>query len=156
MKDDRTFLLHTVKLASGGIETGAGPFAAIIVKDGDIIAEAVNSVVLTTDPTAHAEVNAIRKAASGLKTHDLHECTLYCSCEPCPMCLGAIYWSGIRKVVYASDRNDAARAGFSDKQIYDEISLNPESRKIGFIQIENTGGDQVFRKWVEYEKKIPY
>ena len=72
------------------------------------------------------------------------------------MCLGAIYWSGIRKVVYASDRNDAARAGFSDKEIYDEISLNPESRKIGFIQIENTGGDQVFRKWVEYEKKIPY
>jgi tRNA(Arg) A34 adenosine deaminase TadA len=156
MKTDRSFLLHAVKLAAEGIETGAGPFAAVIVKEGKIIAEAVNSVVLTSDPTAHAEVAAIRKAASSLNTHDLKDCTIYCSCEPCPMCLGAIYWAGIRNVVYSCDRNDAAMAGFSDREIYDEILLDPSERKIGFLKIENTDGEEVFRKWEEYEKKIPY
>ena len=103
-------------------------------KTAGLVAEASNKVVLSHDPTAHAEVLAIRKASSLLKTHDLSDCVLYTSCEPCPMCLGAIYWSGIKKVVYASDRNDAERSGFSDKLIYDEIILDPEKRKISFIQ----------------------
>jgi guanine deaminase len=113
-------------------------------------------VVLSNDPTAHAEVLAIRQAASALNTHNLDKCTLYTSCEPCPMCLGAIYWAGIKKVVYACDRNDAEAAGFSDRLIYEEISLNPESRKISFIRIPDAGGKEVFESWENLEDKIPY
>jgi len=112
--------------------------------------------VLTSDPTAHAEINVIRQAAEKLKTHDLSECTLYSSCEPCPMCLGAIYWAGIKKVVYASDRADAEEAGFSDKLIYEEILLDPENRKLTFLRMKDTGGEAVFRKWDELEDKIRY
>jgi tRNA(Arg) A34 adenosine deaminase TadA len=112
--------------------------------------------VLTNDPTAHAEILAIRQAASFLKSHELGECTLYSSCEPCPMCLGAIYWAGIKKVVYASDRIDAARAGFSDNLIYKEIMLDPAKRKVTFLQMTDKGEKDVFRKWDELENKIPY
>jgi tRNA(Arg) A34 adenosine deaminase TadA len=156
MEMEKFFLTHVVRLASEGIDNGSGPFAAAIVKDGKIIAESGNCVVLNSDPTAHAEVMAIRKAASAINSHDLYDCTIYCSCEPCPMCLGAIYWAGIKNVVYACDRNDAAQAGFSDKEIYDEIMLKPSERKIGFIKIDDTGGEEVFRKWEKYDRKIPY
>ncbi|MCX6333068.1 MAG: nucleoside deaminase [Bacteroidia bacterium] len=156
MKDDRSLLKHAIRIADKGIEDGYGPFGAVIAKDGNIIAQAKNKVVLSHDPTAHAEVLAIRKASSLLKTHDLSECVLYASCEPCPMCLGAIYWSGIRKVVYASDRNDAERSGFSDKFIYDEIGISPSLRKISFIRIQDTEGEKVFKKWDEFENRIPY
>jgi tRNA(Arg) A34 adenosine deaminase TadA len=113
-------------------------------------------VVLSHDPTAHAEVLAIRKASSVLKSHDLSGCTMYTSCEPCPMCLGAIYWSGIKRVVYASDRHSAADSGFSDKLIYDEIILHPSDRKVIFEHIPDAGGEEVFRKWDEFEDKIRY
>jgi len=116
----------------------------------------VNRVVQNSDPTAHAEVTAIREAASKLKSHDLKDCILYCSCEPCPMCLGAIYWAGIRKVVYACDRNDAANAGFSDRDIYDEIIKKPPDRQIRFLRLENTGGNEVFKKWERYDNRISY
>ena len=145
-----------IKIASESIDSGGGPFGAVIVKGGKLIAEGHNRVVQTTDPTAHAEILAIREAAKNLNSHDLKDCTLYTSCEPCPMCLGAIYWSGIKKVVYASDRNDAEEAGFSDKLIYEEIVLDPAGRKISFVRIEDTGGKEVFRKWDEMENKIPY
>jgi guanine deaminase len=112
--------------------------------------------VLNSDPTAHAEILAIRQAASLLKSHDLGECTLYSSCEPCPMCLGAIYWAGIKKVVYASDRTDAAGAGFSDNLIYREIMLDPAERKVVFIRMTDMGEKEVFKKWDELENKIPY
>jgi len=156
MEDDRTLLLRAIKLAEEGIANGGGPFGAVIATGGKILAEAVNRVVANSDPTAHAEVEAIRKAASLLKSHNLKNCTLYCSCEPCPMCLGAIYWAGIGKVVYACDRNDAELAGFSDRYIYDEIILEPSDRHIGFVRIENTGGNEVFKKWEHYENRIPY
>jgi guanine deaminase len=156
MKDDRYLLRHAIKIAENGIDKGFGPFGAVIAKEGKIIAEANNNVVMSHDPTAHAEVLAIRKAASLLKTHDLSECVLYSSCEPCPMCLGAIYWSGIKKVVYASDRHDAEKSGFSDKLIYDEISIDPAKRKINFIRMPEAGGEQVFKKWDDFENKIPY
>jgi guanine deaminase len=113
-------------------------------------------VVLNNDPTAHAEILAIRQAASVLQNHDLKECTLYTSCEPCPMCLGAIYWSGIQKVVYSSDRTDAEAAGFSDMLIYNEILLDPLQRIISFIRFNETGSSEVFRKWDELENKITY
>ena len=156
MEKEQFFLTHVVRLASEGIDNGSGPFAAAIVKDGKIIAESVNSVVLNSDPTAHAEVMAIRKAASAINSHDLKACTIYCSCEPSPMCLGAIYWAGIKRVVYASDRNDAAHAGFSDKEIYDEIMLQPSERKVEFKKISDAGGEKVFIKWEKYDRKVPY
>lgn len=145
-----------IKIASKSIDTGGGPFGAVIVKDGKLISEGHNRVVQTTDPTAHAEILAIREAAKNLNSHDLKDCTLYTSCEPCPMCLGAIYWSGIKTVVFASDRNDAEEGGFSDKLIYDEIALDPGDRKISFIRIIGIGGKEVFRKWNRLEDKIPY
>jgi len=156
MEKDKDFLKQAIELAKKGIKAGGGPFGAILTKNGKIIAEAYNKVVLTSDPTAHAEVNAIREAASELKTHDLSDCILYSSCEPCPMCLGAIYWAGIKKVVYACDRADAEEAGFSDNLIYEEILLDPENRKLTFLHIKNTGGEEVFRKWDELEDKIRY
>jgi len=156
MDNDRSFLMRAIKIAGDGIKNGGGPFGAVVSKDGKIISEVFNKVILNCDPTAHAEVLAIRRAASVLKSHNLDGCTLYSSCEPCPMCLGAIYWAGITKVVYACDRTDAEKAGFSDKLIYEEIMLDPGSRKIKFRQLTDTGANMVFRKWEEFENKIPY
>jgi tRNA(Arg) A34 adenosine deaminase TadA len=156
MNDDRSLLQRAIKLAEEGISKGHGPFGAVIALDGEIIAEASNSVVKSGDPTAHAEILAIREAASFLRTHDLSSCVLYTSCEPCPMCLGAIYWSGIRKVVYAADRHDAEKSGFSDKFIYDELMLDPGSRKIEFVRLPDEGGEKVFREWDNFENKVPY
>jgi len=156
MGKDRIFLSKAIEIASNGINVGGGPFGAIIVKDNKIISEACNRVVLNNDPTAHAEILAIRQASLVLKSHELNDCTLYTSCEPCPMCLGAIYWSGIKKVVYSCDRADAEEAGFSDKLIYDDIMLDPSKRKISFIRISDSGGKEVFRKWDKLENKIRY
>lgn len=156
MYDDKILLDKTIKIAKKGIKKGKGPFGALVAKDGKIISRANNKVVLSHDPTAHAEVLAIRKASALLKSHDLSDCVLYTSCEPCPMCLGAIYWAGIKKVVYASDRHNAEKAGFSDRLIYDEISVEPGKRKIEFVRISDAGGERVFEKWDSYEKKIPY
>jgi guanine deaminase len=156
MGNDKLFLLRSIEIASKGIEDGGGPFGAVIVKDDKIISEAFNRVVLNNDPTAHAEILAIRQASSVLHSHELNECTLYSSCEPCPMCLGAIYWSGIKKVVYSCDRTDAETAGFSDKLIYNEIMLDPSIRKISFIRLTDLGGKEVFRKWDALETKIAY
>lgn len=156
MGNDKLFLLRAIEIAAEGITKGGGPFGAVITKDGKKISESFNKVVLTTDPTAHAEVIAIREAASVLKSHDLTGCILYSSCEPCPMCLGAIYWAGIKKVVYACDRIDAEGAGFSDKLIYEEILLDPSKRKISFLHLTDTDGKEIFRKWDELENKIPY
>ena len=156
MENDKLLLIRAVEIAGNGIKEGGGPFGAVVSKDGKIISQAFNKVVLTNDPTAHAEMLALRQAASVLKSHDLSDCTLYSSCEPCPMCLGAIYWAGIKKVVYACDRLDAEEAGFSDKLIYEEISLDPSNRKIAFHRMTDTGGEEVFKKWDQLETKIPY
>lgn len=153
---DKDFLIRAVKLAGEGIEKGGGPFGAVIVRNGEIISEAVNNVVSLKDPTAHAEIVAIRQASKVLETHDLGDCILYSSCEPCPMCLGAIYWSGIKVVFFAADRKDAALAGFSDKYIYDEISLPSERRHINFTCLSEVDGKGVFRIWNQFENKIPY
>lgn len=156
MENDRLFLRKAIEIAGNGILNGGGPFGAVITKGGKIISEAFNRVVLNNDPTAHAEILAIREASSILRSHELHDCTLYSSCEPCPMCLGAIYWSGIRKVVYECDRTDAEKSGFSDNLIYNEIILDPSKRKISFIRLNDSGGKEVFRKWDELEQKISY
>jgi tRNA(Arg) A34 adenosine deaminase TadA len=156
MDNNRNLLNKTINLAIDGIALGHGPFAALVAKDNKVIAWARNSVVLAKDPTAHAEILAIREASATLGTHDLSGCILYSSCEPCPMCLGAIYWSGIRKVIFALDRNDAAAAGFSDEYIYSQFSLKPGDRSIEFIKIADEESDQIFRKWNDYDEKTPY
>jgi guanine deaminase len=156
MKNDRLFLMRAVEIAGNGILNGGGPFGAVIIRDGKIISEAFNRVILNNDPTAHAEILVIRQAASVLQSYELGDCTLYSSCEPCPMCLGAIYWAGIKKVFYASDRNDAEGAGFNDKLIYEEIMLNPSDRKISFLHLTDAGGKEVFRQWNELANKISY
>lgn len=156
MSGDQKFLRKAIKIASAGIYNGSGPFGAVITKKGKVIAQSDNRVILNTDPTAHAEIMAIREASATLGSHDLSGCVLYSSCEPCPMCLGAIYWSGIGKVVYASERTDAAAAGFNDKYIYDEISLDPSGRHIDFQKLEDTEAKEVFMRWNDYEGKVRY
>jgi len=156
MTDDKEFLRRAVEIAGSGINNGGGPFGAVITKEGKVIAGSNNRVVLDSDPTAHAEILAIREAARLTGTHILDGCVLYASCEPCPMCLGAIYWSGIKRVVYASGRHDAAAAGFDDEFIYNEISLDPSARRVTFIHLEDGEAGEVFGKWIDYDGKIPY
>jgi len=156
MTDDKKFLRRAVELAASGIKHGGGPFGAVVSENGRIIAESNNKVVLNSDPTAHAEVLAIREAAGILGSHDLSGCVLYTSCEPCPMCLGAIYWSGIERVVFASDRHDAAEAGFNDEMIYNEIALDPSERNITFLHLEDSEAKEVFRRWEEFDGKVKY
>lgn len=156
MEEHNIHLLRSIDLALDGIKNGGGPFGAVITMDGRKISESFNRVVLDNDPTAHAEILAIRHAAETLRTHDLSRCILYSSCEPCPMCLGAIYWSGIKTVYYSCDRHDAGEAGFNDKFIYDEIVLEPSKRKISFIRVNDTGGREVFKTWDNLENKRPY
>ncbi|MHB1312073.1 MAG: nucleoside deaminase [Gemmatimonadaceae bacterium] len=155
-EDDRRLLRRAVEMAVQGVRNGGGPFGALIVRHGEVIAEAHNRVVLDRDPTAHAEIQAIRLAATRLGTHDLSGCMLYSSCEPCPMCLGALYWAGIGRVVFACDRGEAEKAGFSDKMIYEELVLDPSSRKIEFLRLGDVGGDEAFAQWEDLEDKVRY
>ncbi len=133
-----------------------GPFGAIVVKDGKILARANNQVISLNDPTAHAEVQAIRKACSALGSFQLDGCILYTSCEPCPMCLGAIYWARPDKVYYANTREDAAEIDFDDNLIYQELDKPLETRKIPFEQIERDAALKVFREWTEKMDKTAY
>jgi guanine deaminase len=153
---DSELLKRAVELAMKGIEKGGGPFGAVITFNGKIISEAYNEVVYTGDPTAHAEILAIRKASEAIGSHILDNCTLYASCEPCPMCLGAIYWSGIHEVIYAADRIDAEKAGFGDKLFYEEIQKDPQNRTIRFKRIKGVSGKEPFVKWDNYEGKVRY
>jgi len=154
--NEKKMLIRALDVAMEGIQKGGGPFGAVITRKGKIIAQAYNEVVSTSDPTAHAEIVAIRKACKSTGSHDLSDCILYASCEPCPMCLGAIYWSGIIKVFYASNRKDASKAGFGDDFFYEEFNKNPDQRKISFCQIPEVNGLEVFEMWDKYEKKILY
>jgi tRNA(Arg) A34 adenosine deaminase TadA len=154
--DERDFLMQAIETASGNIADGGGPFGAVVVREGRVISRSGNRVVSEHDPTAHAEVLAIRMAAAALGTHDLSGCVIYSSCEPCPMCLGAIYWSGIRRVVYASDRYRAAAAGFDDEMIYSELALDKESRSIRMDRALTDEGDRIFNIWDNYPGKILY
>jgi tRNA(Arg) A34 adenosine deaminase TadA len=151
------FMLEAIKKAEENIVTGkGGPFGAVVVRDGEIIASVGNRVTSTNDPTAHAEVVAIREACKVLDTFDLSGCEIYASCEPCPMCLGAIMWSRIDKLYYAADRNDASRAGFDDELFYTELALPAEKRMIKPTQLLRKEANEVFDKWIEESNKIPY
>jgi guanine deaminase len=133
-----------------------GPFGALIVRDGEVIAEGWNQVTSASDPTAHAEVVAIRKACVGLKTFSLDGCDIYTNCEPCPMCLGAIYWAHIRCIYYSSTRVDAARIGFDDDFIYREIGIAPDRRTIPAIRVPSETSDLAFSEWARSPEKQRY
>jgi guanine deaminase len=157
MDADVFFIKEAISLAEKNAKSdGGGPFGAIIVKDGKIIASASNTVTVDFDPTAHAEVNVIRKACKCLDTFDLSGCVLYTSCEPCPMCLSASYWAHIDKIIYSADREDAADAGFDDDFIYKEFLVPKESRSLKIEQILHSEGLAPFLLWKENEKKIEY
>lgn len=150
-------MAEAIRLAGCNIATGnGGPFGAVVVKDGKIIAGGSNQVTVNNDPTAHAEIVAIREACTVLNSFQLDDCEIYCSCEPCPMCLGAIYWARPKKIYFAAGRKDAAEAGFDDDFIYREISLNPADRAIEAEQFMQGEAVEVFRKWKESENKIEY
>ncbi len=156
-ESDQIFMRRAIELAEIGMNSNeGGPFGAVVVKDGKIIAEGNNGVTSTNDPTAHAEVVAIRRACEKLNSFQLNDCIIYTSCEPCPMCLGAIYWARPKKVFYACDKNDAAKIDFDDQFIYDEIDMPIEKRTIPFVRILKEEGVNVFNQWSSKMDKIKY
>ncbi len=156
-KTDNDFLREAIQLARDGMMTGqGGPFGAVIVRNGEIVGKGSNQVTSTNDPTAHAEVVAIRDACQRLGTFQLEGCTLYASCEPCPMCLGAIYWARPDRIVYGSLHSDAAGAGFDDQFIYEEIEKPRDERHIPMQQSLRDEANVVFREWVALDKRIRY
>ncbi|WBL24436.1 nucleoside deaminase [Zunongwangia sp. HGR-M22] len=156
-EEDKKFMRRAIALAEEGMDTGAGgPFGAVVVKDGEIVAEGWNIVTSSNDPTAHAEITAIRRACENLNTFQLEDCILYTSCEPCPMCLGAIYWARPKKVFYALNHNDAAKIGFDDQFIYEELDKDIENRKVPFENIIREEALPVFEKWDRKENRIDY
>ena len=156
-ENDKNFMKRAIKLSQEGMNSNAGgPFGAVVVKDGEIIAEGYNRVTSTNDPTAHAEVVAIRKACEKLGTFQLDDCIVYTSCEPCPMCLGAIYWARPKAVFYGCDKVDAAKIDFDDQFIYEELDKNIGDRNIKFIQILQKEAEVVFNEWEVKESKTEY
>jgi guanine deaminase len=154
---DDYFMNLAAEAANDGMTKNAGgPFGALVVKDNKVIAIAHNEVTSTNDPTAHAEVLAIRRACKELGSFQLDECTIYATCEPCPMCLGAIYWARPKKVVYSSTREDAANIQFDDQFIYDEIAKNISDRKIEFIKIDSLQSQNLFEDWKNKSDKSEY
>lgn len=156
-EQQRHFMREAIALAQDNMDSGeGGPFGAIIVKNNHIIARGVNRVTRYNDPTAHAEIEAIRHACHDLRTWDLSGCFLFSSCEPCPMCLGAIYWAHINACFFAADRHDAAEADFDDALIYNEITSPLHHRSIPFIQLLAPEGAAILSLWKISTEKIPY
>jgi len=151
------FMEQAIKLAWENITTNeGGPFGAVIVKDGQMIAYGKNLVIATHDPTAHAEIVAIRQACQRLNTFQLHHCDIYTSCEPCPMCLGAIYWAKLAKVYYANTKQQSAHIGFNDDFIYQEMAILLTQRTIPFIHLPDDRAKLVFEQWIAKNDKIFY
>ena len=154
---EKRFMEEAIRLAVENVKKGkGGPFGAVIVKDGQIVAACGNTVTPDNDPTAHAAVNVIRTACRQLGTFQLTGCEIYCSCEPCPMCLGAIYWARPESVYYACTKEDAAEAGFDDSFIYKEIALPEAERTIPFLNRREQPAGEEFRLWGESEEKTEY
>ena len=156
MSYEKKFMRKAIALSTQNIENGGGPFGAVIVKEGKVIATGTNRVTQKHDPTAHAEVEAIRKAAKKLGSFHSQGCEIYTSCEPCPMCLGAIYWAHLDRIYYGNTKADAKSIGFDDSFIYDEISLNPQDRHIKTIQLLPEEAIKTFEAWKAKEDKVEY
>ena len=150
------FMREAIKLSAESVRSGGGPFGTVIVRNGEIIARDENRVTVCNDPTAHAEVSAIREAAARLGTYDLSGCEIYSSCEPCPMCLGAIYWARLDKLYYAGTRADAANVGFDDAHIYEELPLEPSQRELPTQTLLREEAQQVFEAWASKLDKKEY
>ena len=156
-EQDKQFMRRAIALAQNGIDSNAGgPFGAIVVKDGEIIAEGNNRVTSTNDPTAHAEVVAIRNACEKLGSFQLDDCVIYTSCEPCPMCLGAIYWARPKQIFFAGTREDAAHVGFDDQFIYDEIEKDFSGRRIETVNLLRDEALTLFQNWADKPDKTEY
>ena len=153
---EKKFMRKAITLASNNVEKGGGPFAAVIVKIGKVIATGTNHVTKKNDPTAHAEVEAIRRATKKLGTFHLTGCEIYTSCEPCPMCLGAIYWAHLDKIYYGNTKTDAKNIGFDDSFIYDEIGLKPKERQIKTAQLLPEEAIKTFQAWEAKDDKTEY
>ena len=145
-----------VALSLQNIEEGGGPFGAVVVKGEEIVGVGINRVTANNDPTAHAEVMAIRDAAARLERFDLSDCVIYTSCEPCPMCLGAIYWARIKKVYYGKTKQDAARIGFDDGFIYEELAKPLHERSVSFVQLLPDEAAKAFKLWEQKADKRQY
>ena len=156
MEEKNKFMLKAIELSIKSADTIGGPFGCVIVKDNKIISEGSNKVTSTNDPTAHGEIVAIREACLKLNTFNLSGCELYSTCEPCPMCLSAIYWSHIDKIFYANTRDDAKNIDFDDSFIYSEINKKIEDRKIQMIQMHRDEALKAFKIWDEKVDKIKY
>jgi len=154
--DSEKFMKEAIRLSVENVDSGGGPFGAVIVKDGKIIARGVNRVTSQNDPTAHAEVTAIREASKILNTFSLQGCEIYTSCEPCPMCLAAIYWARIDRIYYGNTKVDPKNIGFDDSFIYEEIEKPIDKRVIKTVQLLRDEAIQAFRKWDEMEGKVEY
>jgi guanine deaminase len=154
---DNPFMARAIQLSIENVLSGqGGPFGAVIVRDGSIVAEGVNRVTATNDPTAHAEVVAIRDACGKLGFFELKDCELYASCEPCPMCLGAIYWARLARVYFGTSAADASRIGFDDSAIYREFARPHSERSFPMVQMMREQALTAFRAWNEKADKIPY
>lgn len=145
-----------IALAQDNVARGGGPFGAVVARGGEVVATGVNRVTADCDPTAHAEVRAIRAAAARLGTFDLRGCELFSSCEPCPMCLGAVYWARLDRLFYASTKADAAGAGFDDSFIYDEMPLRPDERSLPSVQMLRDEAARVFEAWINKDDRVEY
>ena len=154
--ENTRFMKRAIELSEESMRLGGGPFGAVIVKDGKIIGEGMNRVVPLNDPTAHAEVVAMREACHKLATFDLSGAVVFASCEPCPMCLSAIWWARIEKIYFCNTRDDAAAAGFDDAAIYCEISKSLSERTLPIEQLSCEGACKAFRDWLGSEKKVAY
>lgn len=157
MTREETFMLEAIRLSKEGSEANeGGPFGCVIVKGDEIIGRGNNKVLLNSDPTAHAEIVAIRDACQTLGSFQLDDCEVYTSCEPCPMCLGAIYWARPARIYFANNREDAARIGFDDSMIYEEVCKNNEERKIPIHSLRMTEALEVFDQWKDKGEKTVY
>ena len=157
MEEQEKYMREAIRLSLENVTSGnGGPFGAVIVKNGKVIATGANEVTISNDPTAHAEVVAIRNACKTLGSFQLDDCEIYCSCEPCPMCLGAIYWARPAKIYYANTKKDAADINFDDDFIYQEIELPIGARKLPTIQILRDEAQVAFEEWTTSTKKMEY
>lgn len=157
MSDHLQFLNRAIALSKKNMDQNSGgPFGAVVVRHGVIVSEGCNRVTSNNDPTAHAEVDAIRAACEKLKTFDLSDCEIYSSCEPCPMCLSAIYWARIKNVYYANTKEDAASISFDDQFIYEELAKEKKDRALKMTHLESESAKSVFQAWQKKSDKIPY
>lgn len=153
---DKELMREAIRLSEENVVNGGGPFGAVIARDGEVIATGVNRVTAAHDPTAHAEVNAIREACRKLNTYDLSGCVIYSSCEPCPMCLGAIYWAHLDKLFFGNNKTDAKKIGFDDSFIYDELELPRDRRRLPSRVMLSDEAIRSFEMWMQKADKIEY